>query len=125
MILLHFMQCMQDGLSVVSEARVAGEDLQGRHKRRKNKEERMKSVLEAIHNTRACPAQPLLRGGSNSTCAMCDLGMVLASHLLYCDSHWHAWQKLKYAMPFKSAMLSGSLKFQASSSCAYSSHLSC
>ena len=37
---------VQDGLSVVSEARVAGEDLQGRHKRRKNKEERMKSVLE-------------------------------------------------------------------------------
>ncbi|KAL3143572.1 hypothetical protein ABBQ38_002369 [Trebouxia sp. C0009 RCD-2024] len=36
----------KDGLSVVSEARVAGEDLQGRHKRRKNKEERMKSVLE-------------------------------------------------------------------------------
>ena len=39
---------MQDGLSVVSEARVAGEDLQGRHKRRKNKEERMKSVLEGL-----------------------------------------------------------------------------
>ncbi|DBB17096.1 TPA: hypothetical protein ACH3X3_014180 [Trebouxia sp. C0006] len=36
----------KDGLSVVSEARVAAEDLQGRHKRRKNKEERMKSVLE-------------------------------------------------------------------------------
>ncbi|KAL3134019.1 hypothetical protein ABBQ32_008454 [Trebouxia sp. C0010 RCD-2024] len=36
----------KDGLSVVSEARVAGQDLQGRHKRRKNKEERMKSVLE-------------------------------------------------------------------------------
>ena len=31
---------------MVSEARVAAEDLQGRHKRRKNKEERMKSVLE-------------------------------------------------------------------------------
>ena len=43
------MQCKQDGLSVVSEARVAGEDLQGRHKRRKNKEERMKSVLEGMH----------------------------------------------------------------------------
>jgi len=28
---------------------VAGEDLQGRHKRRKNKEERMKSVLEGKH----------------------------------------------------------------------------
>lgn len=40
---------MQDGLSVVSEARVAAEDLQGRHKRRKNKEERMKSVLEGRH----------------------------------------------------------------------------
>ena len=38
--------CMQDGLNVVSEARVAGEDLQGRHKKRKTKEERMKSVLE-------------------------------------------------------------------------------
>ena len=37
---------LQDGLSVVSEARVAGEDLQGRHRKRKNKEERMKSVLE-------------------------------------------------------------------------------
>ena len=44
----HLMQCVQDGLSVVSEARVAGEDLQGRHKRRKNKEERMKSVLEGM-----------------------------------------------------------------------------
>ena len=31
---------------MVSEARVAGEDLQGRHRKRKNKEERMKSVLE-------------------------------------------------------------------------------
>ena len=31
---------------MVSEGRVAAEDLQGRHKRRKNKEERMKSVLE-------------------------------------------------------------------------------
>lgn len=38
--------CIQDGLNVVSEARVAGEDLQGRHKKRKTKEERMKSVLE-------------------------------------------------------------------------------
>lgn len=37
---------LQDGLNVVSEARVAGEDLQGRHKKRKTKEERMKSVLE-------------------------------------------------------------------------------
>ncbi len=34
---------------MVSEARVAAEDLQGRHKRRKNKEERMKSVLEGRH----------------------------------------------------------------------------
>ena len=40
---------LQDGLNVVSEARVAGEDLQGRHKRRKNKEERMQSVLEGMH----------------------------------------------------------------------------
>lgn len=40
------MLILQDGLSVVSEARVAGEDLQGRHRKRKNKEERMKSVLE-------------------------------------------------------------------------------
>ena len=31
---------------MVSEARVVGEDLQGRHRKRKNKEERMKSVLE-------------------------------------------------------------------------------
>ena len=49
---------MQDGLSVVSEARVAGEDLQGRHKQRKNKEERMKSVLEglccSLHCSRYC-----------------------------------------------------------------------
>ena len=45
-IVLMLLYGMQDGLNVVSEARVAGEDLQGRHKRRKTKEERMKSVLE-------------------------------------------------------------------------------
>lgn len=46
---------LQDGLNVVSEARVAGEDLQGRHRKRKNKEERMKSVLEGwslLHTSR-------------------------------------------------------------------------
>ena len=49
---------MQDGLNVVSEARVAGEDLQGRHKRRKTKEERMQSVLEggSLHCIRGVTA---------------------------------------------------------------------
>ena len=48
-LLLTVICVVQDGLNVVSEARVAGEDLQGRHKRRKNKEERMQSVLEGQH----------------------------------------------------------------------------
>ena len=53
--LLGVISLMQDGLSVVSEARVAGEDLQGRHKKRKTKEERMKSVLEGD----ALPSRPV------------------------------------------------------------------
>lgn len=52
-----FDDALQDGLSVVSEARVAGEDLQGRHKRRKNKEERMKSVLEGQYAFCMCVCQ--------------------------------------------------------------------
>ena len=55
---------MQDGLSVVSEARVAGEDLQGRHKKRKTKEERMKSVLEGD----VLPSLPVSHAASSWTC---------------------------------------------------------
>ena len=41
-----FPAAMQDGMGVVSEARVDPDSLMGRHKRRKTKDERMQSVLD-------------------------------------------------------------------------------
>ncbi len=41
-----FPAAVQDGMRVVSEARVDPDSLMGRHKRRKTKDERMQSVLD-------------------------------------------------------------------------------
>ena len=40
------LSAVQDGMGVVSEARVDPDRLMGRHKRRKTKDERMQSVLD-------------------------------------------------------------------------------
>ena len=40
------LSAVQDGMGVVSEARVDPDSLMGRHKRRKTKDERMQSVLD-------------------------------------------------------------------------------
>ncbi|KAL0039901.1 hypothetical protein WJX77_011228 [Trebouxia sp. C0004] len=79
----------KDGLSVVSEARVAAVDLQGRHKRRKNKEERMQSVLEGREDRLGFGAASGLRKKKTGSfpvcvcCGTCQICWISTSHSEY------------------------------------------